>query len=302
MKELRISNKIENATKSIAIYGKGGIGKSTTTANVAAAASTRGFKTFVVGCDPKADSIRSLITNGHTRIKTILENVRSKGNSLANVQECIYEGFNGIKCVESGGPVPGVGCAGKGVFVALELLQQYEFINENYNLTLFDVLGDVVCGGFAKPMRSGFAKEVYIVTSGEFMSIYQAVNIASSISNMAKEGFDIRMAGIICNCRNVAGEQEIVSHLSKLIGVPVIITIPRLDMIQKAESLGKTVVEAFPDSDLAGIYTELAVRICSNQRLVIPTIESSDCSLEILDKIKKTIENQNGNAAIRLSY
>lgn len=281
-----------NHPRSIAIYGKGGIGKSTTTANVAAAASVLGLSTMVVGCDPKADSIQALLPNKGQKIKTILDTVREKGITLPNVQECIYTGFNDIICVESGGPIPGVGCAGKGVAVALELLRDYNFFEESLDLILFDVLGDVVCGGFAQPMRANFAKEVYVVTSGEFMSVYQAVNIASSIARMAKDGLDVRMAGLICNKRNVLGEDEIVGFLSELIGVPVVMHIPRSIYIQRAESAGTTVVETFPQSAQAKIYYELASKIYNNTKVVIPTVTNT---LDILEHIKKIIGRYHEN-------
>lgn len=281
-----------DTTRTIAIYGKGGIGKSTTTANVAAAASVLGLSTMVVGCDPKADSILVLLKERQQKIKTILETIRKKGTTVSSVQECIYTGFNDIVCVESGGPLPGVGCAGKGVAVALELLRDYKFFDKSLNLVLFDVLGDVVCGGFAQPMRANFAKEVYVVTSGEFMSIYQAVNIAASIAHMANDGLDVRMAGLICNKRNVLGEDEIVSYLSELIGVPIAMSIPRSTFVQKAESMSKTVVEAFPKSDMTRTYCELAAKIYNNKTGVIPTIENTS---EILEKIKKTIGRFNDN-------
>lgn len=276
-----------DVTRTVAIYGKGGIGKSTTTVNVAAAASVLGLSTMVVGCDPKADSIQALVRDGDKKPSTVLESIRKRGTTLSSVQECVYKGFNDITCVESGGPIPGVGCAGKGVAVALELLRDYKLFDSSLKLILFDVLGDVVCGGFAQPMRANFAKEVYVVTSGEFMSVYQAVNIASSIARMAKDGLQVRMAGLICNRRNVAGEDEIVSQLSELIHVPVVMTVPRSTEVQKAEAIGKTVVEACPGSELAKAYYELATKIYNNMRPVIPTVGDP---WEILAAIKQTIE------------
>jgi nitrogenase iron protein NifH len=278
-------------TRTIAIYGKGGIGKSTTTANMAAASSKLGLSTMVVGCDPKADSIHAL-TDEKYEIRTILETIRRNGSSLESLKSCLYRGFNDILCVESGGPAPGVGCAGKGVAVALELLRDNKIFDETLKLILFDVLGDVVCGGFAQPMRSNFAKEVYVVTSGEYMSIYQAVNIASSIANMAKDGVDVRMAGIICNKRNVSGEDEIVDFVSEQIGVPVIMHIPRMSAIQEAEAIGKTVIEVFPNSEASQVYYDLASRIYNNKQLVIPSIENRS---QILDKVKKLIGRCNKN-------
>ncbi len=272
-------------TRTIAIYGKGGIGKSTTTVNLAAAASKLGLHTMVVGCDPKADSIHALVKE-EGEIQTVLDTIRKRGSSLEAIKSCIYTGFNNIACVESGGPAPGVGCAGKGVAVALESLKENKLFDKTLSLILFDVLGDVVCGGFAQPMRSNFAKEVCIVTSGEYLSIYQAVNIASSISNMAKDGIDVRMSGLICNKRNVLAEEEIISYLSELIEVPIIGYIPRMKQIQEAESMGKTVVEAFPDSDAAQVYNDLAAKVYNNKRFVIPKVDNR---MVILEKIKEFI-------------
>jgi len=281
--------KKEEKVRKIAIYGKGGIGKSTTSSNLAAAMSVLGLNTMLVGCDPKADSIHSLIEN-NTRINTILDTTRTYGTSLESVEKCIYSGFNGVTCVESGGPAPGIGCAGKGVAVALELLKEFKFFNDELDVIMFDVLGDVVCGGFAQPMRNNFAKEVYIVTSGEYMSIYQAVNIASSIADMASNGIDVKMSGIVCNKRNVIGEEEIVKRLSEIIEVPVIEYIPRSPIIQEAESIGKTVIEAFARSETANVYYELAKKMYNNKNLIIPKVEDR---MQILDEIKSIIRKVN---------
>ncbi|MHC1682691.1 MAG: P-loop NTPase [Clostridiaceae bacterium] len=281
--------KKEIGTRKIAIYGKGGIGKSTTSSNLAAAMSVLGLNTMLVGCDPKADSIHSLIEN-KDKISTILDTIRTYGTSLESVESCIYRGFNDITCVESGGPAPGIGCAGKGVAVALELLKDHKFFHENLDVVLFDVLGDVVCGGFAQPMRDNFAKEVYVVTSGEYMSIYQAVNIASSIADMANNGIDVKMSGIICNKRNVVGEDEIVSRLSEIIEVPIIQYISRSPVVQEAESIGKTVIEAFGETEAANGYYDLARKVYANKNLVVPKVSNR---MEILDEIKSIIRKVN---------
>lgn len=281
--------KKEIGTRKIAIYGKGGIGKSTTSSNLAAAMSVLGLNTMLVGCDPKADSIHSIIEN-KDKISTILDTIRTYGTSLESVESCIYRGFNDITCVESGGPAPGIGCAGKGVAVALELLKDHKFFHENLDVVLFDVLGDVVCGGFAQPMRDNFAKEVYVVTSGEYMSIYQAVNIASSIADMANNGIDVKMSGIICNKRNVVGENEIVSRLSEIIEVPIIQYISRSPAVQEAESIGKTVIEAFGETETANGYYDLARKVYANKNLVVPKVSNR---MEILDEIKSIIRKVN---------
>ncbi len=284
-------------TRTVAIYGKGGIGKSTTTSNVAAAASVLGLATMVVGCDPKADSIHTLLRD-EQKVTTILDSIRKNGTSPAAVKQCLYRGFNDILCAESGGPMPGVGCAGKGVAVALELLREYKLFDDSLELILFDVLGDVVCGGFAQPMRSNFAKEVYVVTSGEFMSVYQAVNIASSIARMANDGLEVRMAGLICNSRNVSGEREIVEQLSDAIAIPVVMTIPRSADVQRAESIGKTVVEALPHSSLTKSYCELAKTIYNNRHVMIPKIDDAHA---ILARVKETIEKHSYEPSKRVA-
>lgn len=271
--------------KTIAIYGKGGIGKSTTTSNLAAAASLKKLKTMIIGCDPKADTIHSLI-EGDEEIKTILEMVRQNGSNKEVLESCIYEGFNKILCVESGGPSPGVGCAGKGVALALQLLKEYSLFHNDLDFILFDVLGDVVCGGFAQPMRSNFADEIYVVTSGEYMSLYQAVNIASSIKMLAEDGVNVKMGGIICNKRNVENEDNIIQYLSDLINVPIIQTIPRSHLIQQSEAMGITCVEAFPQSDQAHVYYDLVDKILNNKNMTIPHFQNRN---EILQKLKVKI-------------
>lgn len=281
-------------TRTVAVYGKGGIGKSTTTSNLAAAASMLGLSTMLVGCDPKADTIQVLLKGEGQRSKTILESVRKNGLCEAAVRACIYSGFNDILLAEAGGPLPGVGCAGKGVALALDLLKTHDLVDDSLQLVLYDVLGDVVCGGFAQPMRANFANEVYVITSGEYMSMYQAVNIASSIAQMAKEGIEVKMSGLILNKRDVLGEDEIVEYLAELIGVPILMTIPRSTDVQRTESIGKTVVEALPGSSLARVYYHLAIKMYNNTHHVVPTVEDRDA---VLAKLKLMIARYNSGSA-----
>lgn len=255
--------------RQIALYGKGGIGKSTISSNLSAGLSNLGIKPAQVGCDPKADSVNTLM-NGQF-IETISEITGKYGNSEEALQKAIYQGFNNIMCIESGGPIPGQGCAGRGVLVALNLIRQYK-IFERYNIdfALYDVLGDIVCGGFAQPIRHGFAEEVYIVTSGEYMALYAANNIAYSINQLAKQGLEVRVGGIIGNLRNTENEKEIIENFSNKIKVPLIQIIPRSDYVQKAESHGKTVIEAFPNSEQSNVYLALADKILENKDKYIP--------------------------------
>lgn len=200
--------------RQIAIYGKGGIGKSTTTQNLTAALAEMGKKIMIVGCDPKADSTR-LILNGLAQ-KSVLDSLREEGEDI-ELAEVLKDGFGGIKCVESGGPEPGVGCAGRGIITSINLLEQLGAYTPDLEYVFYDVLGDVVCGGFAMPIREGKAKEVYIVASGEMMAMYAANNISKGIQKFAITG-GTRLGGIICNSRKVDNELEMLEAFAKELG------------------------------------------------------------------------------------
>ena len=239
----------------IAIYGKGGIGKSTTVSNLSAALSDMGYKVMQIGCDPKADSTVSL--HGKGRIPTVLDLVRQKKNAFT-LEEMVTIGYGGVVCVEAGGPTPGLGCAGRGIIAALEKLAE-KGAYETYrpDVVIYDVLGDVVCGGFSMPMRGGYADQVFVITSGENMAIHAAANIAMAIDGFKGRGY-ATLGGIILNRRNVKNEDAKVAELAEDIHSQVIATLSRSDTVQDAEELGKTVVEAFPDSTMAGEYRALA--------------------------------------------
>lgn len=240
--------------KKIAIYGKGGIGKSTTVSNISVAMAKLGLKVMQIGCDPKADSTRNL--TGGKAITTVLETLRKKGD--ATLEDLVVEGAHGVLCVEAGGPVPGVGCAGRGIITAFEKLAEldaYEIYNPD--VVLYDVLGDVVCGGFAMPIRGGYADEVCIVTSGEMMSLYAATNISHAVKSFGKRGY-ASLKGLILNSKNIENEEELVKKAAEEIETEILHYIPRNPLIQKAEDQGKTVVEAFPDSDMTEEYMKLA--------------------------------------------
>ena len=242
----------------LAVYGKGGIGKSTTVSNLSAALSDMGFKVMQIGCDPKADSTVSL--HGKGRIPTVLELVRTRKDDFT-LEDMVTVGYNGVLCVEAGGPTPGLGCAGRGIIAALEKLQE-KGAYETYqpDIVIYDVLGDVVCGGFSMPMRSGYADRVFLITSGENMAIHAAANIAMAVENFKGRGY-ATLGGIILNRRNVKNEDAKVEELAEDIHSEIVATLSRSDTVQEAEELGKTVVEAFPDSPMAGEYRALAKKL-----------------------------------------
>ena len=258
----------ERNLRKIAIYGKGGIGKSTISANLSAALSHMGENVMQVGCDPKRDSISTLCGK---LVPTILDQLQDGVINEERLRQVIHQGYNGIWGVESGGPKPGLGCAGGGVMEALRLLEEHNIFQKyGISFALFDVLGDVVCGGFAQPMRAGYAREVYIVTCGETLTLLQINNIARSIRKIQERGADCACAGLINNMRGIPNEDKIVEEVAALMGLPLVAHIPRSDTVQASEFLAQTVVQAYPDSAQAEVYRELAHRILENDTVYIP--------------------------------
>ena len=238
----------------IAIYGKGGIGKSTTSSNITDALAESGLRVMQIGCDPKADSTRLL--TGNDRPVTVLDVIRTKGE--AELEDIVCEGRNGTLCVECGGPRPGTGCAGRGIIAAFEELERLGAM-EVYqpDVIIYDVLGDVVCGGFAMPIRNGYARDVFVVTSGEMMSLYAAHNIATAVEGFGADGY-ARFGGLIQNSRNVDGEDSLVNQAAAEIGTEVVYRVPRSSDVQACESRMTTVVSGMPDSPQAQEYRRLA--------------------------------------------
>jgi nitrogenase iron protein NifH len=260
--------------RKIAIYGKGGIGKSTTTQNTVAGLAEMGRKVMVVGCDPKADSTRLLL--GGLAQKSVLDTLREEGEDV-DLEDIRRTGFSGTVCVESGGPEPGVGCAGRGIITSINLLEQLGAYadSEKLDYAFYDVLGDVVCGGFAMPIREGKAKEIYIVVSGEMMAMYAANNICKGIVKFAEAG-GVRLGGVICNSRNVDNEREMIEAFAAKLGTQMIHFIPRDNMVQKAEINRKTVIEFDSAHSQADEYRTLARKIEANEMHVIPKPMSTD--------------------------
>ena len=239
----------------IAIYGKGGIGKSTTVSNVAAALAESGLKVMQIGCDPKADSTIQL-RHGEP-VPTVLDLYKEKKQSL-QLEDMVRIGYNGVICVEAGGPTPGLGCAGRGIITALEKLKEtgaYEIYQPG--VILYDVLGDVVCGGFTMPMRNGYADKVFILTSGENMAIHAAANIAMAVENFKNRGY-ATLGGLILNRRDVPREEEKVQELADDFHTSVIGMLSHSEQVILAEEQGKTLMECYPDSAMAEEYRALA--------------------------------------------
>lgn len=264
--------------RQIAIYGKGGIGKSTTTQNLTAGLVEAGKKVMVVGCDPKADSTRLLL--GGLAQKTVLDTLRDEGEDV-KLDQIMREGFRGTRCVESGGPEPGVGCAGRGIITSIGLLENLGAYTDDLDFVFYDVLGDVVCGGFAMPIREGKAKEIYIVASGEMMALYAANNISKGIKKYARSG-GVRIGGIICNSRNVDRELDLLRAFSKELGTKLLYFVPRDNVVQHAEINRKTVIEYRPDCNQAQEYRNLAEALINNEDFTIPTPMTGDRLEEIL--------------------
>ncbi len=258
----------EPSIRQIAFYGKGGIGKSTTSQNTIAGLAEFGDRIMIVGCDPKADSTRLML---HSKAQTTVLHLAAERGAVEDVEleEVLLEGYKGVKCVESGGPEPGVGCAGRGIITAINFLEE-NGAYEDLDFVSYDVLGDVVCGGFAMPIREGKAQEIYIVTSGEMMAMYAANNIARGILKYAHSG-GVRLGGLICNSRQCDRELELIETLAKRLNTQMIHFVPRDNIVQHAELRRMTVIEYAPESNQAQEYRSLARKIKDNTNLTVPT-------------------------------
>lgn len=248
----------------IAVYGKGGIGKSTTTSNLAAAFAYMGKRVIQIGCDPKADSTINLL--GGQPLQPVMDYLREKDEEPESIDQIAREGYGGVLCIETGGPTPGLGCAGRGIIATFSLLEDLRLF-ETYkpDVVLYDVLGDVVCGGFAAPIREGYAQKVLIVTSGEKMALYAANNICTAVRNFEDRSY-ARVEGIILNSRNVEDENRKVEEFAQSKGLPIVARIPRSDDIIRFEDQGKTVIEGDPELYVSRCYLDLANKLLEEEK------------------------------------
>jgi len=272
--------------RQIAIYGKGGIGKSTVSSNLSTALRERGIEVMQVGCDPKRDSTRSL--TGGRMIPTVLETLRDllrvgRDQNAIALTDIVFLGELGVRCVESGGPEPGVGCAGRGVLTALQILKDLKaFETYGVDVVIYDILGDVVCGGFAQPIREGYAQEIYLLCSGSFMSLYAANNIAKGVRRLARRG-ETGLVGVICNSSgDEAFEKSVLGEFAETLGTRLIGFIPRSPVIQACEVEGKTVLQHSPHSPEAEVFRGLAQQVLENNSRVIPTPFEEVAELEAM--------------------
>ena len=246
----------------IAVYGKGGIGKSTVTSNLAAAFASMGKKVIQIGCDPKADSTINLL--GGTTPIPVMNYMREYDEDPETIEDISKVGYGGVLCIETGGPTPGLGCAGRGIIVTFSLLEDLElFETHQPDVVLYDVLGDVVCGGFAAPIREGYASKVLIVTSGEKMALYAANNINNAVKNFEDRSY-AKVYGIVLNHRNVENETEKVTEFADSVRLPIVGEVPRSDEITRCEDRGMTVVEGEPESPAAQAFLNLAKELLEN--------------------------------------
>ena len=268
------------AMRQCAIYGKGGIGKSTTTQNLVAALAEMGKKVMIVGCDPKADSTRLIL---HSKAQNTIMELAAEAGTVEDLEldDVLKSGYKDIKCVESGGPEPGVGCAGRGVITSINFLEEEGAYEEDLDFVFYDVLGDVVCGGFAMPIRENKAQEIYIVCSGEMMAMYAANNISKGIVKYANSG-SVRLAGLICNSRNTDREDELIMALADKLGTTMIHFVPRDNVVQRAEIRRMTCIEYDPTAKQSDEYRALAQKIHDNTNFNIPTPITMDELEELL--------------------
>jgi len=254
--------------KQIAVYGKGGIGKSTITTNISVCLASSGYKVLQIGCDPKHDSTQML---HHGQLQpTVLDKLRENGPAGVSREDILKTGYAGVLTIEAGGPEPGIGCAGRGIISMFEILEKLAIITKDIDMILYDVLGDVVCGGFAVPIRKNYAQEIYIVTSGEFMSLYAANNICKCIARFSSRDKGT-LAGIIGNGRlNKSWEKELISEFAAKVGSELVAFFPRDEIFYEAEVNQRTVMEYRAEHAISGMFQTLSRTVFDSPPLVSP--------------------------------
>lgn len=253
----------------IAIYGKGGIGKSTISSNISAYIAKQNKKVLQIGCDPKHDSTLLLLKD---TLPTVLETITQKEEDSICANDLFQTGKYEIDCIEIGGPMPGVGCAGRGIIKGLEVINSFNLLDENkYDLITFDVLGDVVCGGFFEPLKKDRVDEIYIVTSGEFNSLFAANNICRGYLNCRLNNRGIKLAGIIGNYRGIENEQNIVRQFCIKLNVKLITEISRDNQIEESTAKGEVFVEVFQNSDSSTKIGKICDYLFQEKELTLPT-------------------------------
>lgn len=287
--------------KQIAVYGKGGIGKSTLSANISAALSLNNKRILQIGCDPKHDSTKLLMRG--LSIPTVLDYIKTKSPLEYRKSDILFEGFGKIGCIEAGGPKPGVGCAGRGIITAFELLETLR-IKDNYDMIVYDVLGDVVCGGFAVPIRREYSDSIFIVTSGEYMSLYAANNILRGIQNYDENR--PRLLGILYNSRNVKNEDDRVYKFAEAVKLPVFARIPRDDIFARAEKANVTVLELTQNEEnpVADIFKDIAKRICEGTEhfAAEPLTDDELEALILSNEVAITKASHSTASSVKLEY
>lgn len=250
----------------LAIYGKGGIGKSTTSCNISVALAKRGKRVLQIGCDPKHDSTFTL--TGFL-IPTIIDTLQAKDYHYEDIwpEDVIYTGFSGVDCVEAGGPPAGAGCGGYVVGETVKLLKELNAFNK-YDIIIFDVLGDVVCGGFAAPLN--YSDYGLIVTDNGFDGLFAANRIAASIREKSKT-HNLRLAGII---GNRTSSRDLIDRYVSKVNIPILEILPLIEDIRISRIRGKTLFEmAEDDTNLKHVcdyYLNIADQIIAQQEGVIP--------------------------------
>ena len=256
---------MEKQTVKIAFYGKGGIGKSTIAANVSAALGADGKRVLHIGCDPKADSTRCLTEK---KIPTVLEQINRLGEKLSR-EDIVFPGVFGVSCVEAGGPRAGSGCAGMGITAMEEELNRLNILEESWDAVIYDVLGDVVCGGFSVPMRKHYVQKVFVVTSADFMSLYAANNIMKGIKSCCGEEGKM-LGGLILNHCQSDADREIAELFSERTGAKVLFGMEESREIKLSDYRKTAVLKAYPQGKAAKAFRRLSGLVTGHGEGTLP--------------------------------